>query len=67
MKNKSKQCPDCGSDNIMPIVYGLIDDPEAIKQIENREFATGGCCVEEDSPKWQCRDCNKEFGWVGSA
>ena len=34
-KRKSKQCPECGSDNVMPIIYGLIDDPEAIKQIEN--------------------------------
>ena len=64
MKKKSKQCPECGSDSIMPIIYGLIDDPEAIKKIENREFTTGGCCVEEDSPKWQCRACNKEFGKI---
>jgi len=49
----------------MPIVYGLIDDPEAIKQIEDGEFSTGGCCIEEDSPKWRCRECDKEFGKIG--
>lgn len=62
---RKKQCPECGSKNLMPIVYGLIDDPDAINQIENGEFAAGGCCVEEDSPKWRCRECKKEFGRVG--
>jgi len=33
-------------------------------RIKNSEFTTGGCCDEEDSSKWQCRDCNKEFGKV---
>ena len=33
--------------------------------LKKGEFATGGCCIDEDSPKWQCRDCNKEFGKVG--
>ena len=56
-----KKCPECNSENVMPIIYGFIDDPDALEQIKNGEFTTGGCCVEEDSPKWQCRDCNKEF------
>mgnify|MGYP003723708393 CR=1 FL=1 len=64
-KHRGKKCPECGSDSIMPIVYGLIDDPEAIKQIEDGEFSTGGCCIEEDSPKWRCRECEKEFGRGG--
>ena len=55
-KHRGKKCPECGSDSIMPIVYGLIDDPEAIKQIEDGE---------EDSPKWRCRECDKEFGKIG--
>ena len=64
-KHRGKKCPECGSDSTMPIVYGLIDDPEAIKQIEDGEFSTGGCCIEEDSPKWRCRECDKEFGKIG--
>jgi hypothetical protein len=28
-QHKSKQCPECGSISIMPIVYGLTDNPEA--------------------------------------
>ena len=60
-----KQCPECKSEKVIPIHYGFIDDPHAIERIKNGEFATGGCCVDEDSPKWQCRDCCKEFCEVG--
>ena len=60
-----KKCPECKSENIMSIIYGYIDDPDAVERIKKDEFATGGCCIEEDSPKWQCRDCSNEFGKVG--
>ena len=60
-----KQCPECKSEKVIPIQYGYIDAPDAIEQIKNGEFATGGCCIDEDSPKWQCRDCSNEFGKVG--
>jgi hypothetical protein len=60
-----KQCPECKSEKVIPIHYGYIDDPDAIERIKNGEFATGGCCINEDSPKWQCRDCTNEFGKVG--
>ena len=60
----TKLCPECKSENVMPIHYGFIDDPDALERIKNGEFATGGCCIDEDSPKWQCRDCNKEFGKI---
>ena len=62
----NKKCPECSSANVMPIHYGFIDDPDALERIKNGEFATGGCCIDEDSPKWQCRDCNKEFGKIGN-
>ncbi len=53
MKNDAKkQCPECKSENVMPIHYGYIDNPDAIDRIKNGEFATGGCCIDEDSPKW---------------
>lgn len=64
-KRSKRKCPNCGSNNIMPIVYGLIQGEDAIKQIEDRDFSAGGCCVDKDSPKWRCRECEKEFGRVG--
>ena len=47
-----KQCPECKSEKVIPIHYGYIDDPDAIERIKKGEFATGGCCIDEDSPKW---------------
>ena len=47
----TKQCPECKSENVMPIHYGFIDDPDALERIKNGEFTTGGCCIDEDSPK----------------
>jgi hypothetical protein len=65
--HKNRQCPQCGSDKIIPIVYGYIDDPDVIQKIENGEFDSGGCCVDDESPKWKCRECEERFGtmdWV---
>ena len=59
-----KQCPECKSEKVIPLHYEYIDDPDAIEQIKNGEFATGGCCIDENSPKWQCRDSSNEFGTV---
>ena len=61
-----RRCPKCNSENVIYIHYGFIDEPSAIERIKKDEFATGGCCIDEDSPKWQCRDCNKEFGKAGN-
>ena len=57
-----KQCPECKSKKVIPIHYGYIDNPDAIERIKNGEFPTGGCCIDNESPKWQCRDCSNEFG-----
>jgi|SaaInlStandDraft_6_1057023.scaffolds.fasta_scaffold292915_1 hypothetical protein len=62
---KDRLCPKCRSDKVIPIVYGLIDSPDAIQKIKNGEFDSGGCCVYEDSPKWKCRDCEESFGKIG--
>jgi ribosomal protein S27AE len=64
MKNK-KKCPKCGSINVLGVHYGFIDDPDAIQQIKNGKFATGGCLIEEDSPKWECGECKNQFGEAG--
>jgi hypothetical protein len=49
---------------VLLIHYGYIDDPDAIQQIENGEYATGGCLIPEDSPKWECGDCKSQFGKI---
>ena len=63
---RKRNCPKCGSDKVIPIVYGDIDgSPEVMQQIKNNELEPGGCCVDNDSPKWRCRECDKEFGRNG--
>ena len=37
---------------------------DAWQQIKNNEFEPGGCCVDNDSPKWKCRDCSEGFGKI---
>ncbi len=61
---RKRNCPKCGSDKVISIVYGLIEDPDAIQQIKNGEFEPGSCCVDNDSPKWKCRDCGESFGKI---
>ncbi|MBT6600379.1 MAG: hypothetical protein HOB32_01770 [Nitrospina sp.] len=63
-KRKNRRCPECGSNDVLLIHYGFIDAPDAIQQIKNGKFATGGCCIDEDSPKWECRECKNQFGKV---
>ncbi len=62
---RKRNCPKCGSDKVIPIVYGDIDGSlEVMQQIKNEEIDPGGCCVDEESPKWKCRDCNESFGKI---
>ncbi len=49
----------------LPTVDGYIDDsPQVMQQIKDGEIETGGCCVDDNSPKWKCRDCEESFGKV---
>jgi len=58
-----KQCPECKSKNVILITYGYLDgSPEVMQKLENEEIYSGGCLIGDDSPKWKCRDCDKEFG-----
>ena len=57
------RCPKCGSEKIVPILYGLPDfDEEMERQLNNQELYLGGCCVFHDSPKYHCFGCGKDFG-----
>lgn len=51
-------CPKCKAKKVKIYVYGYIDDPD---RLSPREVA-GGCCIEEDSPKWLCGACKHEWG-----
>lgn len=55
-------CPKCQSTNIAYIIYGepAFDD-ELNEALEKGEIYLGGCCYYNDSPKYHCNDCKKNF------
>lgn len=66
MRNKKlKQiCPNCGSEVVAPILYGMpLMDEEMERCLENREVYLGGCCVSENDPQYHCFACGEDFGY----
>jgi hypothetical protein len=59
-KSKAPTCPECQTDDTVPIVYGM-PSPEVFEAAERGELAIGGCAVEPDNPHWFCRAC--EHRW----
>ena len=57
-KKPKRVCPKCGSENVIPIVYGLFAEPLPY------EVIYGGCAVTNDSREWHCSDCGNEWGRI---
>lgn len=53
-------CPECGSDRVVPIVYGL-PDGELTGAFLRGEAAIGGCLVTGDDPSRACRACGHKW------
>ena len=53
-------CPNCASDDVIPIIYGLPSE-ETEESAQKGEFILGGCIVEEGSPNLYCKSC--EHNW----
>ena len=47
-------CPDCSSRDVVPILYGLVANPEP-------GVILGGCIFDDDKPQWGCRTCGRHF------
>ena len=60
-RKKKPECPHCGSQDQVPIVYGL-PTGDTFRRADRREVALGGCIISHDSPKWQCRACGIAWG-----
>jgi hypothetical protein len=57
--NKPVVCPECGSDIIADILYGLpAFSPSLEKEIDDQEIVLGGCGVSGNDPAWVCAACN---------
>ena len=59
-RHKPGACPKCGSSEIKPIVYGLVDD-EGLEKARRGEVVLGGCEVYEDMPEWECSSCKHRW------
>jgi primosomal protein N' len=58
LAKKPDKCPNCGSDKIADILYGLpAFSPSLEKMIEDQEIVLGGCCVSDEDPTWKCTAC----------
>ncbi len=54
-------CPQCGSQRVVPIVYGY-PAPETARRAEAGEIRLGGCCITDHDPTWHCEDCDYAWG-----
>lgn len=57
--NKSSNCPNCGEQQLVPIVYGYPSD--LTMQLSLRgTLELGGCVVSADDPSFRCRTCHHD-------
>jgi hypothetical protein len=57
----SSRCPACGSERVVPIVYGLPNHPDLFRRANLGEVVLGGCIVSENSPDQACMDCHARW------
>ena len=60
---EKRKCPKCGSESIAEIMYGMpINSPELQDALRQGKLSLGGCCVSDDSPRWDCSECGEKWG-----
>jgi hypothetical protein len=57
---RPKQCPKCGSNDIIPIKYGL-PGPEMMEDSFAGKIKLGGCVIDFRNPDWYCKKC--DYKW----
>lgn len=58
---RSPPCPECGSSDVVPYLYGL-PNPEAFNLEKQGKVILGGCCIDGNSFEWHCRRCKHDWG-----
>jgi hypothetical protein len=53
-------CPECGSHDVLPIVYGL-PGPELEARAVRGEVVLGGCIVYDNAPDLGCKSCGARW------
>ena len=58
---ESASCPNCGSSDYIPILYGY-PSPDAFEKEERGELILAGCVIfESNPPRKQCKSCGKKY------
>ena len=60
METTATRCPRCGSEDVLPIVYGY-PGPELAEESIAGKVKLGGCLVGPDSPEFYCKACRHEW------
>ena len=59
-------CPKCKSTNVGEYFYGLYreeyEDSATIAAVKESRLISGGCIVDERSPRYRCNDCSYKWG-----
>lgn len=63
MKKETIRCPECGSENIAEVLWGMpAFDEELEEKLADGSIVFGGCCISPADSDWHCNDCGCEFG-----
>lgn len=60
MKDKPASCPNCSSDQIIRIIYGMPDADLVMKDAAG-EAVIGGVATYAYSPEWHCNACKHQW------
>ena len=56
-------CPECGKSWVAEILWGYYVDVDSLEDaLEKKEIVLGGCCVTNNDPKYECNNCNHQWG-----
>ena len=59
VRRKPCKCPHCGG-IVVRIIYGE-PTPETFEIADRGELVIGGCCINKESPDWECLNCHIQF------
>lgn len=60
------ECPNCGSDRVLPLVYGFPGE-ELLDMATQGFVALGGGTMDGNESTWSCRSCHHKWGSVANA
>ena len=63
VETPGKKCPSCGERTGRPILWGMPSGDVAMASEDGTiDIFFGGCIVDGDDPKYECSNCEAQFG-----